>query len=211
MPEWLDNAITIIEFIGLILLGMLPAVLVVAIPIWLIGRRDAKKKAEADVDISGNEQKKDEITAFFETVVPFLGPAMVMGGIIIAVVMGGRTDQKLRRTTAETTGYVTSSYYEYDSDGDSSYSITVEFEADGTVYSRTRDLSSDKKKGTSYIVRYNPDDPSEFYIEDFDRSSGQIRMLGILISAAGVPLTIVGLSGWVRGKRKEKTFGEGFE
>lgn len=26
MPEWLDNAITIIEFIGLILLGMLPAV-----------------------------------------------------------------------------------------------------------------------------------------------------------------------------------------
>ncbi len=146
MPEWLDNAITIIEFIGLILLGMLPAVLVVAIPIWLIGRRDAKKKAEADVDISGNEQKKDEITAFFETVVPFLGPAMVMGGIIIAVVMGGRTDQKLRRTTAETTGYVTSSYYEYDSDGDSSYSITVEFEADGTVYSRTRDLSSDKKR-----------------------------------------------------------------
>ncbi|HAG68994.1 MAG TPA: hypothetical protein DCL38_03360 [Lachnospiraceae bacterium] len=211
MPEWLDNAITIIEFIGLILLGMLPAVLVVAIPIWLIGRRDAKKKAEADVDISGNEQKKDEITAFFETVVPFLGPAMVMGGIIIAVVMGGRTDQKLRRTTAETTGYVTSSYYEYDSDGDSSYSITVEFEADGTVYSRTRDLSSDKKKGTPYIVRYNPDDPSEFYIEDFDRSSGQIRMLGILISAAGVPLTIVGLSRWVRGKRKEKTFGEGFE
>lgn len=60
-------------------------------------------------------------------------------------------------------------------------------------------------------MRYNPDDPSEFYIEDFDRSSGQIRMLGILISAAGVPLTIVGLSGWVRGKRKEKTFGEGFE
>ncbi len=211
MPEWLDNTITIIEFIGLILLGMLPAVLVIAIPIWLIGRRDAKKKEEADVDTSGNERKKDGVAAFFETVVPFLGPVMLIVGIFIAVVMAGRTDQKLERTTAETVGYVTSSYYEYDSDGNSGYSTTVEFEINGRVYSRTRDLDSKKDKGMPYTVRYNPDNPSEYYIEDFDRSSGQTRLLGILISAAGVPLTIVGLGRWARGKRKEKPFGEGFE
>ena len=211
MPQAFEDFITIIELIGLVLLSMVPVLLIFGIPIWLFARRDKKKAENADTEIYKDSNTEDTSTAFFKKAAPYVGPAMLIGGILWAVVGGNRIEQKLTHMTAETTGYVMSSYYESDSDGGSYYETTVQVEIDGNTYKRKKDLSSKKERGTPYTVKYDPEDPSELYVVDFDTSSGTMRMQGIGVAVLGMFFTILGLRFQFMQGKKEKPFGEGFE
>lgn len=211
MPQALEDFITILELIGLVLLSMVPVVLIFGIPIWLLSRRDKKKAENTDTEINKGSSTEESTTAFFKTVAPYIGPVMLVGGILWAVVGGNRVEKGLERMTAETTGYVLSSYYESDSDGGSYYETTVQVEIDGNTYKRKKDLSGRKERGTPYTVKYNPEDPSEFYVVDFDTSSGAMRMQGTGIAVLGMLFSILGLRFKFMQSKKEKPFGEGFE
>ncbi|MBQ7563202.1 MAG: DUF3592 domain-containing protein [Lachnospiraceae bacterium] len=207
----LEDLITILELIGLVLLSMVPVVLIFGIPIWLWSRRDKKKAENADTEIYKDSSTEDSTTAFFKKAAPYFGPVMLISGILWAVVGGNRVEKGLERMTAETTGYIQSSYYESDSDGDSYYETTVQVDIDGITYKRRKNLSSKKEKGTPYTVKYNPEDPSEFNVVDFDTSSGWMRVQGTAIAGMGLIFTLLGFHMKVLQGKREKTFGEGFE
>ncbi len=71
MPQALEDFITILELIGLVLLSILPVVLIFGITIWLLSRRDKKKAENADTEINKDSSTEDGPTAFFKTVVPY--------------------------------------------------------------------------------------------------------------------------------------------
>ena len=138
-----------------------------------------------------NEKKPKKKKQINPIIFIVIGIIMIVGGFLISTVYAKQTSEKLERCTAETTAAVTK--VSTDTSGDDiEYDTTVEFTIEGTAHRRTRSFSNRKSIGTVYTVKYNPDDPSEYVIVNFDSSPTKVRLMGIYITVLGAGVTYIG-------------------
>lgn len=122
-------------------------------------------------------------------------------GIIFAI-LGGRLLQsaiKLKRTAIKTEAVITDIETKRDSDGDTSYTVYVEFEANGEEYHGKSDFyHSGMYVGGTTTVYYNPEDPNHF------KGSGNI-FGSVMFVIIGSIFVAIGFGGLLNGVCKTNT------
>jgi len=99
----------------------------------------------------------------------------------------------------ETQGIVVDHRYNYDSDGDDTTSIVVEYTVDGKKYRKTSSLGTSNPKpiGTSVPIEYDPNNPSEALLEE-DASNLLLICLSLLFTSVGAIMTFKAIKNGIR-------------
>lgn len=137
-------------------------------------------------------------------------PAMVCGvifivfGLVSIFVFGRLDEQKIKRCSKETKAVVVRIKEKGKAEDKSlEYVTDLVYTVDEQEYKVRYTLDKDLKMDTKIKLKYNPDDPSEHYIEGIDKTGGSSRVIGAVAIGAG--LIVMAISGGVITTR---TFGE---
>jgi Protein of unknown function (DUF3592). len=112
----------------------------------------------------------------------------IAGALFIAVgIFFYKKDADFKNNSVETMGIITKIVSSYDSDGDSSHNVYVEFSVQGEKYSgEINYYSSGMYEGKDIVIYYNPDNPNDF--------RGEGATIGTLVfSIIGGVFLVVGI------------------
>ena len=120
-----------------------------------------------------------------------LGIIAVIVGLVCIFVIAPDRDKLKNRCTEKTSGVVTSVSETGDNDGGSSYYITVEYEASGKKYSDNLSTGTRVEYDETVTLWYNPDDPTECYIDGVTSSPFMFKLCGGVFIVVGAMFTLV--------------------
>jgi len=130
----------------------------------------------------------------------WMGILLIIGGILSVFLIPGKLQAKIDRCTEETTGMVTHVHSFY-SDDEKRYDTTIRFEIHGNVYEDSKTLKYEKSVGDTFLIKYNPENIPEIYIEGVDDDPKTVKIMGIIFLVAGVICLTVGINEMVNSKK----------
>ena len=121
-----------------------------------------------------------------------LGILAVIVGLVCIFVIAPDRDKLKNRCTEKTSGVVTSVSETRDNEGGGSdYYITVEYEVGGKKYSDNLSTGTRVEYDETVTLWYNPDDPTECYIDGVTSSPFMFRLCGGVFIVVGALFTLV--------------------
>ncbi len=125
-------------------------------------------------------------------------PAMIFGGLLIVFglisifLLSRLDDKRIQRCTERTDAVVVKIKQKGKvEDKSAEYVTDFEYTIDDNVQTSRYTLRTDMGMGTKVTLNYNPEDPSEYYIDGIDKNSNNSRITGIIAIAVGLVVVVI--------------------